>query len=78
MMPSDWKELDGSPYPHPVLTPTTAVVREASWLTEAGVEPVLLLEIRGALDGLPVVIAVELTHEAAGKVAAGLTKAAGL
>lgn len=74
-MGADWKEVDGSIYPHSVFRPMTAVIRTADWLTDSGVEPVILLELKGTLEEIPMTLAVELSPEAAGKVSAGLTAA---
>lgn len=74
-MGADWKEVDGSVYANPVLSPTTAVIKHADWLTDSGVEPVILLELSGTLEERPVTIAVELSNDAAGKISRALAKA---
>lgn len=74
-MGNDWKEVDGSVYSNPVLSPQTAIVRHADWLREDGVEPVILLEIKGTLEEMPVTIAIELSNDAAGKISRALAKA---
>lgn len=74
-MSTDWKEVDGSIYTNPVLSPQTAIIRTADWLTDTGVEPVILLELKGTLEGAPITLAVELSTEAAGKISRGLAKA---
>ena len=76
-MPDDWTHADGKPYQYPILQAERAHVYTASWLREDGVDPIILLQVSGALEGLPFTVGIELTNDGATKVADGLTKAVG-
>lgn len=70
----DWQQSDGSSYPHDVLRPSKARILKAGYITDNGVEAVVLMEMSGVYEGHAYVMAVELSTDDAAKVSLALAE----